>query len=100
MSLHVLGGRLCEVAYTIPYFPLLISFTPIKGGGACALVPLSYASASGAARIFQRGPKRGSEATERGECVGGVVSPSHSREIFFWKFVYENGIFLHIKCYY
>ena len=32
---------------------------------------LSYASDGGAARICQRGPKRGSEATERGEGVGG-----------------------------
>ena len=40
---------------------------------------LSYASDGGAARICQRGPKRGSEATERGE---DVVSPSHGREIF------------------
>ena len=44
---------------------------------------LSYASDGGAARICQRGPKRGSEATERGEGVGGGgVSPSHGREIF------------------
>ena len=35
------------------------------------LVPLSYASDSGAARICQRGPRRGSEATERREGVGG-----------------------------
>ena len=32
---------------------------------------LSYASDGGAARICQRGPKRGSEATEPGEGVGG-----------------------------
>ena len=31
----------------------------------------SYCGNSGAARICQRGPKRGSEATERGEGVGG-----------------------------
>ena len=42
---------------------------------------LSYASDGGAARICQRGggPKRGSEATERGEGVGGGF---HGREIF------------------
>ena len=28
------------------------------------------------------GPKRGSEATERGEGVGGGFPPSHGREIF------------------
>ena len=31
---------------------------------------LSYSSNSGAARICQRGPKQGSEVTERGEGVG------------------------------
>ena len=35
---------------------------------------LSYSSNSGAARICQRGPKQGSEVTERGE--------GHGREIF------------------
>ena len=34
---------------------------------------LSYASDGGAARICQRGPKRGSEATERGEGVAPTV---------------------------
>ena len=42
----------------------------------CAL--LSYAKDSGVARIFQRGPKRGSKETEHaGEGVDG-------REIFFF----------------
>ena len=65
----------------IPYFPLLNSFTPNQGGGgAWALVPLSYASS--AAGICQPiGSKRGSEATEWGES-GGCVSPSHGRDIF------------------
>ena len=64
----------------IPYFPLLISFTPIKGGGgAWALVALSYASASGAAAICQPRVK----ARERSDRVGGgCVSPSHGRELF------------------
>ena len=35
----------------------------------CAL--LSYANDSGVARIFQRGPKRGSKETEQGEGVDG-----------------------------
>ena len=46
---------------------------------------LSYSSKSGAARICQRGPKQGSEVTERGEGVGGGgggFSPSHGREFF------------------
>ena len=49
---------------------------------ASALVHLSYSSNSGEARICQRGPKQGSEVTERGEGVGGGFSPSHGREIF------------------
>ena len=55
---------------------------------------LSYSSNSGAARICQRGPKQGSEVTERGEDVGGGGSPSHGREIF-WKFVHENEFLAH-----
>ena len=35
----------------------------------CAL--LSYANDSGVARIFQRGPKRGSKEIEQGEGVDG-----------------------------
>ena len=70
--MSLLGGWLCEVTYTNPLLsPSLKNyFTPIKGTGTCPLVPLamgSYASDGGAARICQRGPKRGSEATERGE---------------------------------
>ena len=51
-----------------------------RGGGAwghCA--PYSYASDSGAARNYCQ---RGSEATERGEGVGGGFPPYHGREIF------------------
>ena len=69
----IIRGRLCEVAYIrIPYFPLFY-FIAINGVGAWAFMPLSYASDSGAARICQRGrgPKQGSEATERGDGVGG-----------------------------
>ena len=40
---------------------------------ASALVHLSYSSNSGEARICQRGPKQGSEVTERGEGVAPTV---------------------------
>ena len=53
---------------------------------------LSYSSNSGAARICQRGPKQGSEVTERGEGVGGGISPSHHGREIFRKCVYENDI--------
>ena len=53
-----------------------------RGGGHDPLVHLSYSSNSGAAKICQRGAKRGSEATERGEGVGRGFPPSHGREIF------------------
>ena len=66
----LLGGRLCEVAYTNPLLPPFNFFHSNQGGGgAWALVPLSYASASGAAGICQPRSKRGSEATEWGESV-------------------------------
>ena len=43
---------------------------------------LSYSSNSGAARICQRGPKQGSEVTERGEGVGGGFPLPRGREFF------------------
>ena len=69
--MSLLGGKLCEVAYTNPLLPPFKLFTPIMG--AWPLVPLSYASDSGAARICQRGGG-GVKAREGG---GGY------REIFF-----------------
>ena len=61
--------------------------------GPCAL---SYASDSGDARICQRGAKRGSEATERGEGtqVWEGDTPSHGRDIMKfrvskWPFFYS-----------
>ena len=69
----LLGGWLCEVTYTNPL--LSPSFEKLfysnQGGGDMSPCALNYASDGGAARICQRGPKQGSEATERGEGVGG-----------------------------
>ena len=70
-----------------------------KGVGAWALVPLSYASDSGAARICQRGNNLATERSDRAWRRYGrglPPPPPHGREIVR-KFVYENGIFLHIK---
>ena len=83
------------MAYQFPT-PLFLNlfYSPINGGGGgmapCAL--LCYANDSGVARIFQRGPKRGSKATEQGEGVDG-------REIFEISCI-KNLHFLHIKCHY
>ena len=77
--------------------PCSSSFTPISGGGgggAWAIVPLSYASDSGAARICPLGSKLGSEATEQGEGLGGGFPAPTVRSFFFLKYVYEYGIFL------
>ena len=67
----------------IPYSPLFFLFNSNQwggeGGGGWALVSLSYANDSGAARICQRDPKRWNEATER---RGRGFSLSHGREIF------------------
>ena len=52
----IIGGRLFN-----------ISCTPIKGAGAWTLVPLSYASDSGATRICHREAK----ARERSDQAGG-----------------------------
>ena len=64
-----------------PYFFIRITPTPtpliecllfqsMGGGGGTSACALSYASDSGAPTICQQGPKRGSEAAERGEGVG------------------------------
>ena len=71
----LLGGRLCEVAYTNPLLPLLkISFTPIKGehGPLCPLaMPVTVVQPGFVNGGGGGGAKRRSEATERGEGVGG-----------------------------
>ena len=63
-------------------------------------VPISYqspASASSAARICQ--PRV--TARERSDRVGeGLGNPPPTVGRFFFIFVYENGIFLHILCHY
>ena len=86
----IIVGWLCEVTYTNPlYSPLLyflFYFTPIKGAGAWPLVPLAMPVTVVQPGFVNVGPKRGSEATERGQgVVGGMwegESPSHGREIF------------------
>ena len=67
-------------SHTLPFFEKL--FYSNQGDGDMSPCALSYASEGGAARICPRGPKRGSEATERGGGCGRGFSPSHGREIF------------------
>ena len=60
----------------IPTNPLLSPsfenyFTPIKGAGAWPFVPLAMPVTVVQPGFVNGGPKRGSEATERGEGVGG-----------------------------
>ena len=62
--------------YQSPTPAFKIVFYSNQGGEALALVPLSYASDSGAARIYQRGAK----ARERSDRAGGGCG--HGREIF------------------
>ena len=65
------------------------------GAGMCPLaMPVTVVQPG----FVNGGPKRGSEATERGEGVGERFPPPTAGD--FLKFVYENGIFLHIKCHY
>ena len=91
------GGWLCEVTYTNPLLsPSLKNYiTPIKGTGTCPLVPLAMP-----VTVVQPGFVNGSQSEGAGEGVGGGFPPSHGREIFFRKFLYENSIFLHIKYHY
>ena len=76
----LLGGWLCEVTYINPLLPPSFEKLPIKGAGAWSLVPLAMPVTVVQPGFVNGGPKRGSEAAERGEGVGGV-SPSHGREI-------------------
>ena len=72
--MSLFGGRLCEVVCINPLLPPFNIFYSNEGREAWAVVPLSYASASGVARNCQPiGSKRG---------CGREVSPSHGREIF------------------
>ena len=82
----------------IPYLPpLKFPLTPIKGAGHEPLCPLAVPVTVVQPGFVNGGPKRGSEATERGEGVGGgFPPPTVGRRKK--KIVYENGIFLHIKC--
>ena len=69
--MSLLGGRLCEVTYTNPLLPgsppLKNVFYSNQGGGEWALLPLSYMRVTVVQPGFVNGgPKRGSEATERG----------------------------------
>ena len=70
--------------FLFPFF-LLLFYSPINGGGGGhgPLVHLSYSSNSGAAKICQRGQSEG-----------------RVWEGDFSKFVYETGIFLHIRYHY
>ena len=69
--------------------PPLFNFFHSNQWRAWGFVPHSYASDSGVARIYQQG----GQSDQAGEGVGGGWR-------FFGKFVYENCIFLHMKCHY
>ena len=86
--------------YQSPTPPFKNSFYSNQGGKALALVPLSYAMAVRVVEpgFVNRGPKGGSKATEWGRVWERGFPLTVVR--FFSKFVYENGIFLHIQCYY
>ena len=62
----------------LPPPPPLLNFFHSSQWGAWGLVPLSYASDSGVARIYQQEGQ--SEGAKRS--IGGRVPPSHGREIF------------------
>ena len=76
--LHIERGLVSYVKWhiPIPYSPLLLKnyFTLIKGAGAWPLVPLAMPVTVVQPIFVNGGPKRGSEATERGEGVGGAFS--------------------------
>ena len=83
--MSLLGGRLCEVAYTNPILPSFKFFhsNQGEGGGHGLLYPLAMPVPQLA--FVNLGSKRGSEATEWGGGGGGggeCVSPSHGREFF------------------
>ena len=91
--MSLLGGRLCvQSGIPLPYFPLLIFFYSNQGGGgAWAAMPVVVVQPG----FVNLGSKRGSEATERGEGVGGGKPPSYGREIFFLICVLKQHFLAH-----
>ena len=85
-------------SHTSPPFFFLLQSTG-GGGGGGGMCPCAHASDSGAARICQRGTKTRERSNRAGDGVGGGL-PSPIILINFINFVYENDIFLHIKCHY
>ena len=71
---------MCEGGGVSPPTVTFLLFQSMRGGGAWALLALSYASDSGAAKICQQGAK----ARERSDRAGGgeLWEGVHSREIF------------------
>ena len=66
----ILGGRLCEVAYTNPLLPPFNFFHSNQGGGGHGLLyPLAMPVPVVQLAFVNLGSKRGSEATEWGEGV-------------------------------
>ena len=78
----LLGGRLCEVACTNPLLPLFRNLFYSNRTERRVLLPLSFASDSGAARICRRAAKARGRSNRAGGRVWEVVSPSHGRTIF------------------
>ena len=62
----------------------------------CVCVCVCVRARTGVARIFNRGGKA-RERSDRagGGCGRGIFPPTVGR---FWKLVYKNEIFLHVKC--
>ena len=70
-----------HIAIPTPAFKKKKSFYSNQGGEALPLVPSAMPVTVVSARICQRGPKRGSEATEQWE-VFFFPLPRYIREIF------------------
>ena len=68
----LLGGWLCEVTYTNPLLPASFEklFYSNQGGGGVAPCALSMPVTVVQPGFVNGGPKRGSEATERGRVWG------------------------------
>ena len=92
--MSLLGGRLCEVAYTNPLLSPFKFFHSNQGGGGHGLLcPLAMPVPQLA--FVNLGSKRGSEATEWGE---GVFPPP-TVGIFFENSCMKTAFVLHINAF-
>ena len=103
-SLHIKchRGRYCDGGIdqspTPPFLKFLLFQSMGGGGGDMGPSAFSYGKWQWCSQDLQQGAKARERSADRAGGGGGF--PPVPRYGDFWKFGYENGILLHIKCHY